>query len=172
MSRCSRDGRVHPAAVFCPPGLSAFSTAGPRIRRARAERDAQHLKHDLIIFPLSDPKPAPSLHQMHPKGKGKRAAERSALRRNRLPIPCVHGFYTETIFRYGPCWFWKRSLPRVPSAPELREPMREQTGPAFMDGSSHRPSNRCGNRQESAVPAVRGVPAGDTSGRRESPGQT
>lgn len=123
VSRRSRDGRVHPAAALGPPGLPAFPTAGPRIRRARAQRDAHHLKHDLIIFSLSDPKPALSLHQMHPKGKGERAAERSALRSNRLPIPCVRGLYNETIFRYGPCWFGKGSLPRVPSAPELRKPL-------------------------------------------------
>lgn len=157
MWRRSRDGRIHPAAAFCPPGIPAFPTAGPRIRRARAPGDAHYLKHDLITFPPSDPKPALPLHQMHPKGKGKRAAERCRLRSNRLPFPCVYGLYIDIIFRYSRCWFWKGSLGRVPSPPELLEPMREPTGTAFTDGSSHRPSNRWGNRQEPAVSGVPGV---------------
>lgn len=47
------------------------------------------------VFPLREPKPALSLLQMSPKEKGERAAERSAIRSNRLPIPYVYMLYIQ-----------------------------------------------------------------------------
>lgn len=171
MSRRSRDGRVHPAAALGPPGLPAFPTAGPRIRRARANRDAHHLKHDLIIFSLSDPKPALSLHQMHPKGKGERAAERSALRSNRLPIPCVRGLYTETIFRYGPVGLG-RGHSRGSLLPQsCGSPCESQPVPPLWTAAHADRVIDGGTVRNLQFRAFQVSPAGDTPERRDSPGQ-
>lgn len=159
------------SAASCPPALPAFPPAGPGIRREMPQRDLHRLKQDLIIFPPSDPKPALSLQQMHPKGKGAGAAERSALRSDRYLFHGYVGFISRQFSGTVPVGFGRGHsrgsfLPRSWGSPCESPPVPPVWTAAFADRVLDGGIDR--NLQ---FPPFQVSPAGDIPGRRDSPGQ-